>query len=72
MKDIEVVFRERNITLKDNPRSVVMDVSSKSLMELYSTIVCQNKGDVLDLELKSKKNKNTYCWNKGKLTSSND
>ena len=31
-----------------------------------------NKGEVLDLELKSKKNKNTYCWNKGKLTSSND
>ena len=31
-----------------------------------------NKGEVLDLELKSKKNKNTYCWNKGKLKSSND
>ena len=31
-----------------------------------------NKGDLLDLELKSKKNKNTYCWNKGKLISSND
>ena len=31
-----------------------------------------NKGDVLDLELKSKKNKKKYCWNKGKLTSKND
>ena len=31
-----------------------------------------NKGEVLDLELKSKKNKIKYCWNKGKLTSSND
>lgn len=31
-----------------------------------------NKGEVLDLELKSKKNKKKYCWNKGKLTSSND
>ena len=31
-----------------------------------------NKGDVLDLELKSKKNKKKYYWNKGKLTSTND
>jgi UDP-2-acetamido-3-amino-2,3-dideoxy-glucuronate N-acetyltransferase len=31
-----------------------------------------NKGDVLDLELKSKKNNKKYCWNKGKLKSSND
>jgi len=31
-----------------------------------------NKGEVLDLELKSKKNKKKYCWNKGKITSSND
>ena len=30
-----------------------------------------NNGDVLDLELKSKKNNKKYCWNKGKLTSSN-
>ena len=31
-----------------------------------------NKGEVLDLELKSKKNKKKYCWNKGKLKSSSD
>jgi acetyltransferase-like isoleucine patch superfamily enzyme len=31
-----------------------------------------NKGDVLDLELKSKKNKKIYCWNKGNLTTLND
>jgi predicted O-methyltransferase YrrM len=49
MKNTEVVFSESNITLKDNPRSIVMDRASKSLMELYSTIVCQNKGDVLDV-----------------------
>ena len=30
-----------------------------------------NNGDVLDLEFKSKKNNKKYCWNKGKLTSSN-
>ena len=31
-----------------------------------------NKGEVLDLELKSKKTKKKYCWTKGKLKSSND
>ena len=31
-----------------------------------------NKGEVLDLELKSKKNKKKYYWNKGKLIRSND
>lgn len=49
MKNAEVVFGENNITLKDNPRSIVMDKASKSLMDLYSTIVCQNRGDVLDV-----------------------
>lgn len=49
MKDLKVVFRDRNITLETNSRSVVMDASSKGLMEMYSHIVCQNKGDVLDV-----------------------
>ena len=49
MKDKKVVFTERNIHLEENERSVVMDVASKSLMEMYSYIVCQNKGDVLDV-----------------------
>jgi len=49
MKDLKVVFREKNITLENNERSIVMDSSSKGLTEMYSHIVCQNKGDVLDI-----------------------
>ena len=49
MKSQEVVFTPRNIHFKDNERSVVMDLASKSLMEMYSHIVCQNKGKVLDI-----------------------
>ena len=49
MKDLKVVFRENNITLENNERSIVMDSSSKGLTEMYSHIVCQNKGDVLDI-----------------------
>lgn len=49
MKDKKVVFTDRNIHLAENERSVVMDVASKSLMEMYSYVVCQNKGDVLDV-----------------------
>ena len=49
MKDKKVIFTDNNIVLSDNPRSVVMDKASKSLMEFYSYIVCQNKGDVLDI-----------------------
>jgi spermidine synthase len=49
MKSKEVVFTENNIYLKENPRSVVMDTSSKSLMDMYSYVVCQNGGNVLDV-----------------------
>ena len=49
MKNKKVVFTERNIHLEENERSVVMDVASKSLMEMYSYVVCQNKGNVLDV-----------------------
>jgi len=49
MKNKEVVFTERNIHLKDNQRSVVMDSASKSLMDMYSYVVCQNGGNVLDV-----------------------
>jgi len=31
-----------------------------------------NNGEILDLELKSKKNKKKYCWNKGELILSHD
>lgn len=49
MKNKEVVITDRNITLKENTRSVVMDAGSRELMEMYSYIVCQNGGDVLDI-----------------------
>jgi SAM-dependent methyltransferase len=49
MKDVEVIFTDRNIHFKDNPRNVVMDSASKSLMKMYSYIVCQNGGNVLDV-----------------------
>ena len=49
MKNQSLVFSNRNIHFEDNERSVVMDVASKSLMELYSYVVCQNKGNVLDV-----------------------
>lgn len=49
MKNEEVVFTERNIHFKNNPRSIVMDAASKSLMQMYSYLVCQNGGSVLDI-----------------------
>lgn len=49
MKNTEVIFTKRNIHFKKNDRSVVMDTASKSLMEMYSHVVCQNKGNVLDV-----------------------
>lgn len=45
----EVIFTDKNIHFRDNERSVVMDSASKSLMDMYSHIVCQNKGNVLDV-----------------------
>lgn len=49
MKDKELTITNQSITFTDNPRSVVMDRGSKSLMDFYSTVVCQNKGSVLDI-----------------------
>ena len=49
MKNQSLVFSQRNIHFEDNERSVVMDIASKSLMEMYSYLVCQNKGNVLDV-----------------------
>ena len=49
MKDEEVVFTENSIHFKDNPKSIIMSSVAKSLMEMYSHIVCQNGGDVLDV-----------------------
>lgn len=49
MKNKEVIFTDSVIHFKGDTRAVVMDSASKSLMDLYSYIVCQNKGDVLDI-----------------------
>jgi len=49
MKNEELVFTDKNIFFKQNPKSVVMDLASKSLMKMYSYIVCQNGGNVLDV-----------------------
>jgi spermidine synthase len=49
MKDEVVVFTDKNIHFKGNPRSIVMDSASKSLMQMYSYLVCQNGGSVLDV-----------------------
>lgn len=49
MRNQKVIISDKSIFLEDNPRNVVMDKASKNLMEYYSYIVCQNKGDVLDV-----------------------
>ena len=49
MRDKKVVFTDKAIVLKDNTRSVVMDAGAKSLTEMYSHVVCQNGGDILDV-----------------------
>lgn len=49
MKDKKVVITDKTIYLKSNSRSIVMDRGSKALTEVYSHIVCQNQGDVLDV-----------------------
>tara|TARA_Y100000389_G_scaffold21353_1_gene18322 strand:- start:5147 stop:5749 length:603 start_codon:yes stop_codon:yes gene_type:complete len=49
MKSDEVIITDEYIVLKENTRSVVMAKGAKSITEIYSYIVCQNKGDVLDV-----------------------
>lgn len=49
MKDQDLVITDKAIFFKDNERSIVMDSASQKLMEMYAYIVCQNKGDVLDI-----------------------
>ena len=49
MKDTELVINENVIYVKGNPRKVVMDKGSKGLIEFYSIIVSQNRGDILDV-----------------------
>ena len=49
MKNTKLVITDEVIYVEDNPRQVVMDKGSKGLMELYSIIVTQNKGKILDV-----------------------
>lgn len=49
MKNTKLVINENVIHIKGDPRKVVMDKGSKGLMELYSIIVSQNKGAILDV-----------------------
>lgn len=49
MKNKKVVITNDTIYLEENTRSIVMHKGSKSLTEIYSYIVCQNGGDVLDI-----------------------
>ena len=49
MKNTELVINDKVIHIKGNPRKVIMDKGSKGLTELYSIIVSQNKGAILDV-----------------------
>lgn len=49
MKSDEVIITDEYIVLKENTRSVVMAKGAKSITEIYSHLVSQNKGDVLDV-----------------------
>lgn len=49
MRNSEVVINDKVIHIKGHPRKVIMDKGSKGLTELYSIIVSQNKGDILDV-----------------------
>jgi protein arginine N-methyltransferase 2 len=49
MKNDEVIITDDYIVLKENTRSVVMAKGAKSITEIYSHVVCQNGGDVLDV-----------------------
>ena len=49
MKSDEVIITDDYIVLKENTRSVVMAKGAKSITEIYSYVVSQNRGDVLDV-----------------------
>jgi len=49
MKSEEVIINDDFIVLKENTRSVVMSKGAKSITEIYSYVVSQNRGDVLDV-----------------------
>lgn len=45
----KVVITDTRIWYEEDPNEIVMDVVSKELMEAYANIVCQTKGQVLDV-----------------------
>jgi spermidine synthase len=45
----KVVITDSRIWYEEDPNEIVMDVVSKELMEAYASIVCQTKGQVLDV-----------------------
>jgi spermidine synthase len=49
MKSEKVIITDEYIVLKENTRSVVMSKGAKSITEIYSYVVSQNGGDVLDI-----------------------
>ena len=49
MKTDEVIITDNHIVLKENTRSVVMSKGAKHITEIYSYVVCQNGGNVLDV-----------------------
>ncbi len=49
MKNEEVIITDESIVIKNNTRSVVMDKGAKSITEIFSYVVSQNGGDVLDI-----------------------
>lgn len=49
MQDASVTITPDRIFYTDKPTLIVMDVVSKHLMKIYSDIVCQNGGNVLDI-----------------------
>ena len=49
MKSDKVIITNDYIVLENNTRSVVMSKGAKSITEIYSYVVSQNGGDVLDI-----------------------
>lgn len=49
MKNEEVIITDDSIVIKNNTRSVVMAKGAKSITEIFSYVVSQNGGDVLDI-----------------------
>lgn len=49
MKNEKVIITDEYIALENNTRSIVMAKGAKAITEIHCYVVCQNKGDVLDV-----------------------